>query len=68
MAPRMSPLMWPLLALASPVLVPKMVRRNRTFKENRSRAESLNHWQPPFVETEPLAVRSCHCLDSLCAG
>jgi hypothetical protein len=38
----MSPLMWPLLALASPVLVPKMLRRNRIFKENRSRAESLN--------------------------
>lgn len=42
MSSRISPLMWPLLALASPVLVPKMLRRNRIFKENRSRAESLN--------------------------
>lgn len=42
MASRISPLMWPLLALASPVLVPKMLRRNRIFKENRNRAESLN--------------------------
>ena len=48
MASRMSPLMWPLLALASPVLVPKMLRRNRVFKENRSRAEkpqsATNRW------------------------
>jgi 7,8-dihydropterin-6-yl-methyl-4-(beta-D-ribofuranosyl)aminobenzene 5'-phosphate synthase len=42
MISRMSPLMWPLLALALPVLVPKMLRRNRVFKENRSRADSLN--------------------------
>ena len=42
MASRISPLMWPLLALASPVLVPKMLRRNRAFKVNRSRADSLN--------------------------
>ena len=42
MVSRMSPLMWPLLALASPVLVPKMLHRHRVFKENRSRADSLN--------------------------
>jgi 7,8-dihydropterin-6-yl-methyl-4-(beta-D-ribofuranosyl)aminobenzene 5'-phosphate synthase len=30
------------LALASPILLPKMPRRNRVFKENRSRAEDLN--------------------------
>jgi hypothetical protein len=35
-------MMWPLLALASPVLLPKMLRRNRIFKENRSRVESVN--------------------------
>ena len=42
MASRMSPWTWPVLALASPVLVPKMLRRNRAFKQNRSRAEKLN--------------------------
>jgi 7,8-dihydropterin-6-yl-methyl-4-(beta-D-ribofuranosyl)aminobenzene 5'-phosphate synthase len=34
--------MWPLLALALPVILPKLLRRNRIFKENRSRAENLN--------------------------
>lgn len=42
MTARISPLMWPVLALASPVLVPKILWRNRVFKENRSRAENLN--------------------------
>ena len=42
MAARMSPWMWPVLALASPVLVPRMLRRNRVFKDNRSRADKLN--------------------------
>jgi 7,8-dihydropterin-6-yl-methyl-4-(beta-D-ribofuranosyl)aminobenzene 5'-phosphate synthase len=31
-----------LLALASPVLLPKLLKRNRVFKQNRSRAEHLN--------------------------
>jgi len=39
---RISPLMWPVLLLASPVLVPRMLFRNRVFKKNRSRAEILN--------------------------
>lgn len=42
MALRISPLMWPLFALASPVLLPKMVRRNQVFQQNRMRAERLN--------------------------
>jgi 7,8-dihydropterin-6-yl-methyl-4-(beta-D-ribofuranosyl)aminobenzene 5'-phosphate synthase len=42
MPSRISPMMWPLLALASPILLPKMLRRNRVFKENCSRAENLN--------------------------
>ena len=42
MAARISPLMWPVLVLASPVLVPKMLWRNRTFKVNRSRSEKSN--------------------------
>lgn len=39
---RISPLWWPVLAVASPVLVPLLLRRNRTFVENRSKAETLN--------------------------
>ena len=42
MAARISPLMWPVLALASPVLVPKVLWRNRTFKTNRDWAEKTN--------------------------
>lgn len=34
--------MWPVLALASPVLVPKMLWQNRTFKANRDWAEKTN--------------------------
>jgi len=39
---RMSPLWWPVLAVASPVLVPLMLYRNRVFTENRVKAEKLN--------------------------
>lgn len=39
---RMSPLWWPVLAVASPVLVPLMLYRNRVFAENRVKAEKLN--------------------------
>ena len=39
---RISPLWWPVVALASPVLVPLMLRRNQVFAENRSKAEGLN--------------------------
>ena len=34
--------MWPVLALASPVLVPRMLWQNRAFKANRRWAESAN--------------------------
>jgi 7,8-dihydropterin-6-yl-methyl-4-(beta-D-ribofuranosyl)aminobenzene 5'-phosphate synthase len=30
------------LALSSPVLIPKLIRRNRAFKQNRSQADHLN--------------------------
>ena len=42
MASRISPWTWPVLALSSPVLVPKLLKRNRVFKANRNRAEKLN--------------------------
>jgi 7,8-dihydropterin-6-yl-methyl-4-(beta-D-ribofuranosyl)aminobenzene 5'-phosphate synthase len=57
MASRMSPLMWPLLAVASPVLSLKLLRRYRVFKENRSRAERLNRQrmeQAPLLELPAL--------------
>jgi 7,8-dihydropterin-6-yl-methyl-4-(beta-D-ribofuranosyl)aminobenzene 5'-phosphate synthase len=34
--------MWPALALSSPVLVPKLLHRNRVFKRDLGRAENLN--------------------------
>ena len=61
MARRISPLMWPLLALASPVLVPKMLRRNRTFRDNRNRAESLNLQR--IDEAQPLNLPELDTLD-----
>jgi 7,8-dihydropterin-6-yl-methyl-4-(beta-D-ribofuranosyl)aminobenzene 5'-phosphate synthase len=34
--------MWPVMALASPVLVPSLLRRNRAFKDNRRWADQIN--------------------------
>ena len=51
---RISPLTWPLLALSSPVLVPRMLRRNSTFKKNRNRAETLNRERIQQAESLPL--------------
>lgn len=42
MAARISPLMWPVLALASPVLLPTVLWRNRVFKAKRAGAEKAN--------------------------
>lgn len=42
MAFRISPLWWPLLAVASPVLLPLLLQRNSRFEKNRARAERLN--------------------------
>jgi len=42
MTARMSPLWWPVLAVASPVLVPLMLHRNHAFAKNRAKAEKLN--------------------------
>jgi 7,8-dihydropterin-6-yl-methyl-4-(beta-D-ribofuranosyl)aminobenzene 5'-phosphate synthase len=61
MASRISLLMWPLLALASPVLLPKMLCRNRIFKKNRNRAESLNRQR--IDEALTLALPELEFLD-----
>jgi len=39
---RLSPLWWPVLAAASPVLVPLLAARNRRFQANRARADRFN--------------------------
>ena len=61
MALRVSPRMWPLLALSSPILLPKLIRRNRTFKENRSRAERLNRER--IERAESLALPALELLE-----
>ncbi len=42
MTARIPPLMWPVLILASPVLVPKLLWRNRTYRANRDLAQQAN--------------------------
>ena len=42
MAARICPLMWPLLAFATPVLMPKMLWRHRAFKRDQDWAEKIN--------------------------
>lgn len=39
---RISPIWWPILAVASPVIVPWLLVRNHGFQENRIRAAELN--------------------------
>ncbi|WP_133513327.1 MBL fold metallo-hydrolase [Candidatus Thiosymbion oneisti] len=39
---RISPLWWPLLGTASPIIVPLLIARNRRFKKNRELAAKLN--------------------------
>jgi len=39
---RVSPVWWPVLAVASPVIVPWLLIRNRHFQENRTRATERN--------------------------
>ena len=42
MAFRISPVWWPVLAVASPVILPWLLVRNRRFQENRTRIAELN--------------------------
>ena len=61
MALRISPLWWPVVAVASPVLVPLMLRRNQVFAENRSKAEGLNRSR--IDEAKRLAIPSLDFLE-----
>ena len=57
---RISPVWWPVLAVASPVIVPWLLVRNRHFQEDRARAAKLN--QARINQAEPLEMPE---LDSL---
>jgi 7,8-dihydropterin-6-yl-methyl-4-(beta-D-ribofuranosyl)aminobenzene 5'-phosphate synthase len=54
MAFRISPIWWPVLAVASPVIVPWLLVRNRNFQENRTRVAELN--QERINQAEPLEM------------
>jgi len=49
---RISPVWWPVLAVASPVIIPWVLVRNRHFQEDRTRATETNQdrmdWAEPF--------------------
>ena len=58
---RISPLTWPVLLISLPVLLPKILRRNQAFKENRIKAERLNRQR--IAEAEPLELPELEFLE-----
>ena len=42
MQTRVSPLWWPVLAVSSPITVPVLVAKNRSFRQNQARAAAIN--------------------------
>jgi 7,8-dihydropterin-6-yl-methyl-4-(beta-D-ribofuranosyl)aminobenzene 5'-phosphate synthase len=58
---RISPVWWPVLAVASPVLVPWLVVRNRRFRENRARAADTN--QQRMTDARPLELPELDFLE-----
>jgi 7,8-dihydropterin-6-yl-methyl-4-(beta-D-ribofuranosyl)aminobenzene 5'-phosphate synthase len=61
MAFRVSPVWWPVLAVASPVIAPWLLVRNRRFQEDRTRAAELN--QERISQAEPLEVPELDYLE-----
>jgi 7,8-dihydropterin-6-yl-methyl-4-(beta-D-ribofuranosyl)aminobenzene 5'-phosphate synthase len=61
MAFRLSPVWWPVLAVASPVIVPWLLVRNRHFQEDRTRAAELN--QKRISQAEPLEMPELDFLE-----
>jgi 7,8-dihydropterin-6-yl-methyl-4-(beta-D-ribofuranosyl)aminobenzene 5'-phosphate synthase len=61
MAFRLSPVWWPVLAVASPVIVPWLLVRNRHFQEDRTRAAELN--QKRISQAEPLELPELDFLE-----
>jgi len=58
---RISPVWWPVLAVASPVIVPWLLIRNRHFQEDRTRAAELN--QERISQAEPLEMPELDFLE-----
>ncbi len=58
---RISPLWWPFLAAASPVLTPVLLSKNRRFERNREAAERLNRSR--IAEAEPIDLPELEFLD-----
>ena len=58
---RISPVWWPVLAVASPVIVPWLLVRNRHFQEDRARATELN--QERINQAEPLEMPELDFLE-----
>jgi 7,8-dihydropterin-6-yl-methyl-4-(beta-D-ribofuranosyl)aminobenzene 5'-phosphate synthase len=58
---RISPVWWPVLAVASPVIVPWLLIRNRHFQKDRSRAAELN--QERISQAKPLEMPELDFLE-----
>ena len=58
---RLSPVWWPVLAVASPVIVPWLLVRNRRFQKECARAAELN--QKRISQTEPLEMPELDFLE-----
>jgi 7,8-dihydropterin-6-yl-methyl-4-(beta-D-ribofuranosyl)aminobenzene 5'-phosphate synthase len=58
---RISPLWWPVLVVASPVIVPWLIVRNRHFQEDRARATELN--QKRINQAVPLEMPELDTLE-----
>jgi len=58
---RISPLWWPALALASPVIVPWLLVKNRRFQANHARAAALNRER--IAQAEPLELPELDYLE-----
>jgi 7,8-dihydropterin-6-yl-methyl-4-(beta-D-ribofuranosyl)aminobenzene 5'-phosphate synthase len=58
---RISPVWWPVLAVASPVLVPWLLVRNRRFQQGRDRAAKRN--QERISQAEPLELPELDFLE-----
>ena len=61
MAFRLSPIWWPVLALASPVIVPWLLIRNHTFRQERAQAAELNRVR--IGRAEPLELPELDFLE-----
>jgi 7,8-dihydropterin-6-yl-methyl-4-(beta-D-ribofuranosyl)aminobenzene 5'-phosphate synthase len=58
---RISPVWWPVLAVASPVVVPWLLVRNRHFQQDRARATGLN--EERISHAEPLEMPELDFLE-----